>query len=113
MASAFAEADLFLLPSLFEGTPLTLMQAMMSGLPIVTTNTCGMKDVIVDDVSGRLVPIRSPQEIVSTVQQLASDCDLRARLGRAARAEALQHYTWDRVATPVQQVYERLNECRG
>ena len=112
MASAFAEADLFLLPSLFEGTPLTLMQAMMSGLPIVTTNTCGMKDVIVDDVSGRLVPIRSPQEIVSTVQHLASDCDLRARLGRAARAEALQHYTWDRVATPVQQVYERLYECR-
>ena len=37
MAAAFAAADVFLLPSLFEGTPLTLMQAMMSGLPIVTT----------------------------------------------------------------------------
>ena len=48
MAAAFAAADLFLLPSLFEGTPLTLMQAMMSGLPIVTTATCGMKDVLVD-----------------------------------------------------------------
>src|SRR5205807_2394316 len=41
MVAAFAGADLFLLPSLFEGTPLTLMQAMMSGLPIVTTRTCG------------------------------------------------------------------------
>ena len=55
MAKAFAEADLFLLPSLFEGTPLTLIQAMMSGLPIVTTDTCGMKDVIADGVNGFLV----------------------------------------------------------
>ena len=52
MAQAFADADVFLLPSLFEGTPLTLVQAMMSGLPIVTTNTCGMKDVIADGVNG-------------------------------------------------------------
>src|SRR5205085_2649364 len=42
-AAAYAEADIFLLPSLFEGTPLTLIEAMTSGLPIVTTATCGMK----------------------------------------------------------------------
>ena len=107
-ARAFADADLFLLPSLFEGTPLTLLEAMMSGLPIVTANTCGMKDVIRNGENGLLVPIRSPDAIVSAVEQLVGDTAYRSRLGRATQAEALQKYTWERVAAPVKDIYERL-----
>ena len=107
MAAAFAEADLFLLPSLFEGTPLTLMQAMMSGVPIVTTATCGMKDVIANGRNGLLVPTRSPDAIVSAVDRLVADQALRRRLGQAARAEA-RLYTWDTVAGPVLRAYEDL-----
>ncbi len=108
MAAAFAEADLFLLPSLFEGTPLTLMQAMMSGVPIVTTATCGMKDVIANGRNGLLVPTRSPDAIVSAVDRLVADQALRRRLGQAARAEACRLYTWDTVAGPVLRAYEDL-----
>lgn len=111
-AAAFASADLFLLPSLFEGTPLTLMQAMMSGLPIVTTSTCGMKDVIKDSQTGLLVPIRSPESLVSAMESLISDRSLRMRLGRAARADAHSRYTWDTVAQPVLRAYENLCEGR-
>lgn len=106
--AAFARADLFLLPSLFEGTPLTLVQAMMSGLPIVTTATCGMKDVIADDVSGLLVPTRSPDAIVLAVDRLLNDSSLRERLGRTARKEAIARYSWDAVAVPVEEAYLRL-----
>lgn len=112
MAEAFADADLFLLPSLFEGTPLTIVQAMMSGLPSVVTATCGMKDVIADAATGLLVPIRSPDAIVAAIERLMNDEPLRARLGSAARSEALLRYTWDRVAGPVRQVYERLQASR-
>ena len=112
MAAAFADAHLFLLPSLFEGTPLTLMQAMMSGLPVVTTSTCGMKDVIAHGESGLLVPIRSPDAIVEAVERLLSDRPLRERLGRAARERALAHYTWDKVAQPVEHAYLRLAQSR-
>jgi glycosyltransferase involved in cell wall biosynthesis len=108
MAVAFAEVDILLLPSLFEGTPLTLMQAMMSGLPIVTTATCGMKDVIVDRQTGLLVPIRSSESLVFAVGRFVADRALRAQLGRAARAEAVHRYTWDRVAEPVLKAYETL-----
>jgi glycosyltransferase involved in cell wall biosynthesis len=107
-ASLFADADIYLLPSLFEGTPLTLMEAMMSGLPIVTTATCGMKDVIQHGINGLLVPIRSPEAIVEAVEQLMSDAACRARLGRTAQAEALEKYNWERVAAPVCEVYESL-----
>jgi len=112
-AQAFADADLFMLPSLFEGTPLTLVQAMMSGLPIVTTNTCGMKDVIADGVNGCLVPIRSPAAIASTVMRLVTEHDLRARLGKAGQQDASVLYTWERVAVPVLRVYEQLYERRA
>jgi glycosyltransferase involved in cell wall biosynthesis len=113
MAAAFAAADLFLLPSLFEGTPLTLIQAMMSGLPIVTTATCGMKDVVVDRQTGLLVPIRSPQALVAAIEALRADQPLRARIGQAARVEARERYTWDRSAEPVIRAYEQVMLARG
>jgi glycosyltransferase involved in cell wall biosynthesis len=112
MAAVFAAADLFLLPSLFEGTPLTLMQAMASGLPIVTTATCGMKDVVVDQQTGLLAPIRSPDALVSAVETLRADRSFRARLGQAAHADARARYTWDRSAAPVLRAYEALTRTR-
>jgi glycosyltransferase involved in cell wall biosynthesis len=111
-AVEFANGDIYLLPSLFEGTPLTLIEAMMSGLPIVTTSTCGMKDVVEDGRNGLLVPIRSPSSIVSAVERLVNDAALRARLGSTGRADALRQYRWEYVAKPVREIYDRLCERR-
>jgi len=111
MVAEFAASDLFLLPSLFEGTPLTLIEAMMSGLPIVTTATCGMKDVIRSEENGLLIPIRSPAAIVTAMERLVGDKQLRVRLGLAARRDAMAHYTWSAVARPVREAYERLAEA--
>lgn len=107
-AAAYAAADLFLLPSRFEGTPLTLIEAMMSGLPIITTGTCGMKDVIRDGKNGLLIPLYSPQAIVTSVERLISSESLRAYLGHTAQKDALRHYTWEKVAAPVLDIYEQL-----
>jgi glycosyltransferase involved in cell wall biosynthesis len=107
-ARAFAEADLFFLPSLFEGTPLTLMEAMMSGLPIATTAVCGMRDVIDDRRNGLLFPIRSPRAIVEAVTTLIESEPLRAALGAAARRDAQERYTWDHATERVWAAYDRL-----
>lgn len=107
-AAVFAAADIYLLPSLFEGTPLTLIEAMMSGLPVITTNTCGMKDVVQHERNGLLISIRSPEAIISAVELLLKKAELRARLGRAAQTDAFEKYVWERVAVPVREVYERL-----
>jgi glycosyltransferase involved in cell wall biosynthesis len=103
-----ARADVFVLPSLFEGTPLTLIEGMASGLPIVTTDTCGMHDVIQHEVTGLLVPTRSPEAIAHAVGRLLESSALRARLGRAANAVAERDYTWPRVASGVLETYQRL-----
>ncbi len=112
-ANCFAGSDIFVLPSLFEGTPLTLIEAMMSGLPVITTNTCGMKDVIRHERNGLLIPIRTPDAIVAAVQQLLGDSGLRERLGRQAQRDALEKYTWEKVARPIEVVYEQLRAQRG
>ena len=107
-AAAFANADAFVLPSLFEGTPLTLIEAMASGLPIVTTAMCGMKDVIHDGENGLLVPVHSPDSIVDALDRLLRSAEMRAKVGQAARADALANYTWPRVAEPVKDAYRRI-----
>jgi glycosyltransferase involved in cell wall biosynthesis len=112
-AAVYAAADAFVLPSLFEGTPQVLIEAMASGLPVVTTATCGMKDVIRDGDNGLLVPIRSPAAVAFAVERLLADPGLRARLGRAAHRDAVANYTWDRVAVPVVGAYRRLAARRG
>jgi glycosyltransferase involved in cell wall biosynthesis len=112
-ARIFANADLFVLPSLFEGTPLTLIEAMTSGLPIVTTAVCGMKDLVESGRNGLLVPIRSPEGIVRAVRDLFENADRRRQLGSSAQQDALAHYTWDRAADRIATVYERLLGPKG
>jgi glycosyltransferase involved in cell wall biosynthesis len=107
-AQVFADADLFVLPSLFEGTPLTLIEAMASGLPIVTTATCGMRDIIRDSENGLLVPTRSPKSIVDAVDRLLRSTEMRTKLGRSARADALASYSWAQAAEPVKDAYRRI-----
>ena len=107
-ARTLASADIFVLPSLFEGTPLSLIEGMMSGLPIVTTATCGMKDTLEHGVTGLLVPVRAPDAIVSAVERLLADEALRARLGRAAQELARARFTWPHVAREVLCAYTRL-----
>jgi glycosyltransferase involved in cell wall biosynthesis len=107
-ARALAAADVFVLPSLFEGTPLTLIEAMMSGLPVVTTDTCGMRDTVRHECTGLLVPVRSPQSLVGAIDRLIDDASLRQQLGRAAHDDARTRFTWPAVAREVRVMYEAL-----
>jgi glycosyltransferase involved in cell wall biosynthesis len=107
-AATYADADIYVLPSRFEGTPLTLIEAMASGLPIVTTATCGMRDVVRDRENGGLVPLYSPAAIVEALTALIEDAAQRERLGLTARDEVMAKYSWDQVAAPVWATYERL-----
>jgi glycosyltransferase involved in cell wall biosynthesis len=111
-AEAFAASDVFVLPSVFEGTPLTLIEAMMSGLPIVTTATAGMRDVIEDSRTGLLVNVHAPAALARALRSLLDDEPRRAALGRAARRAATERHSWEFVSRPVLAVYERLIAIR-
>jgi glycosyltransferase involved in cell wall biosynthesis len=107
MAAALRAADLFVLPSLFEGTPLTLIEAMWSGLPIVTARTAGMQDVVRHEETGLLVPPADAPGLTDAVARLAGNPALRRSLGTAAHRVARTRYTWDNTASTFLHAYLR------
>ena len=76
-------ADLFLLPSKFEGMPMTIIEAMGTGLPIVASAVGGVPDMLEDGVSGMLVPC-DPDAVAQAVVQLLQKKALREKLGTNA-----------------------------
>jgi len=113
LATRMLASAVYLIPSLFEGTPQTMLEAMATGMPAVATDTCGMKDVIRDGTNGLLVPVRNPTALAAAVARLLTDPPLRQRLGRQAHADVAANYTWDKVAEPLRAVYNRVADDRA
>ena len=101
-------ADIFVLPSWFEGMPLSLLEAAAAGLPIVASDTCGIRDVIrpyrPGNDGGRLVPPHDGIALHAALDELLRDPALRARLGTQARTRA-REFTWAASAEALERVY--------
>lgn len=98
VAAIMADSDVLLAPSVTdghgdqEGIPVTLMEAMASGLPVVATRHSGIPELIEDGVSGLLVPERSVPRLTDALQRLLADPDLAVRLAHAARERILAEF---------------------
>jgi glycosyltransferase involved in cell wall biosynthesis len=103
MPNLYATHDIFALPSLVEGMPLTLLEAMANAMPAVTTNTCGMADVIENGVNGILVPPADSVQLAAAIESLCKSSELRKTLGSAAQDTA-RRYTWTAVARELEKV---------
>jgi glycosyltransferase involved in cell wall biosynthesis len=87
-----AAADIFTLPSRFEGLPMSVIEAMLTGLPVVATNVRGPAEQVVDGVTGLSVPAGDSVALGLALGRLVRDPDLRARMGQAGRLRALDCY---------------------
>src|ERR1035438_7504249 len=83
-AEIHLDYDIFLLPSFFEGTPATLIQAMGTSMPVIASATCGMRDIVEGGKNGILIAPGNSGQIVSSVELLMNDKGLRQRLGEQA-----------------------------
>ncbi len=93
IAEVYRAADVFVFPSLTEGMPLVVLEAMASGLPVIATPH-GPCDIISDGEDGFLVPIRDPQAIAEKLEVLYRDPERRLAMGRRAREKALT-FGWE------------------
>ena len=93
LADFYRAADVFVLPSLTEGMPLVVLEAMATGVPVIATPN-GASDLIEDGIDGFIVPVRDPQVIADRLKILYQDPGLRASMGRKARDKALR-FGWD------------------
>jgi glycosyltransferase involved in cell wall biosynthesis len=91
---ALRQIDLLVLPSQAEGFGLVLIEAMAAGIPVIATDAPGIRDVVVHQQTGLLVPIADPQAIEQAVQQLSSDDSLREQFIRQARLSVEKKFSW-------------------
>lgn len=106
--SYMRHADIFVLPSLWEGLPLVLLEAISLGLPVVSTDCdFGPNEVIENGKSGLLVPVADPVKMAEAIVTLIKDEELRANLGREARKRA-QHFSSDRMVAGYEEVFTSL-----
>lgn len=92
MPALFRSVDAVVLPSYREGLPKGLIEAGACGLPLVTTDVPGCREVVSDGVDGLLVPVKDAAALAGAIATLQDDPGLRARLGAAARAKALAEF---------------------
>ncbi len=111
--SLLREADLFVLCSRWEGVPLAIIEAMMSGLPVVATRVGGVPEVVSDGETGVLVPPHDPQALASALNQLLRDPERRRRMGEAGQRRALACFTETHMLAATAQVYARALAAAG
>ncbi|HEX7174733.1 MAG TPA: glycosyltransferase family 4 protein [Pyrinomonadaceae bacterium] len=116
MISQYAAHDVFLMPSLSEGSPLALLEAKAAGLPIAAARVGGVPDVIAHEEHGLLFDALDPSDGAKQVCRLLGDKITAQRLGRAAQ-EHVRQFTWaaatQTLATAIESVLEKADLRRG
>ena len=113
VASRLRASDVYVRPSLTEGMPLTVLEAMACGLPVVATPVGGTAEIVYDGVNGLLVPPGDVPALASALIRLADRPKLRARLGAKGRALVRRSYSWQRVVDANLAVYQRIVSPEG
>jgi len=109
MSSVFAESDIVCLPTYYgEGIPKVLVEAAACGLPIVTTDWPGCREIVEHGINGLLVPIRNSDALATALATLAGDPALRKAMGRRGRARAEGEYSLDSIISKTLAVYADL-----
>jgi len=104
----FARADVFVLPSYAEGFPLSLLEAMAAGLPVICTPVGAIPEVVADGVHGLLVNPGQPAELAAAIQALATDPGRRQRMGAENARIACARYSLDAMADSMGDVFQAV-----
>lgn len=108
MPDVLAQAHLVCLPSYREGLPKVLLEAAACGLPIVSLDTAGCREVVRHGENGLLVPVKSVKELADAFQLLIEKPDVRRRMGARGREISLKEFAVEKVVAETMAIYEEL-----
>ncbi|HEY5659716.1 MAG TPA: glycosyltransferase family 4 protein [Gaiellaceae bacterium] len=112
VAPFYAAFDALVLPSSNEGTPVSAIEALAAGRPVVATRVGGVPDVVQEGEDGFLVEPGATDELADRLAELAGDSELRERMGRAGRERVLPRYAVERLVDDVDRLYRSLLRAR-
>lgn len=108
MPELYAASDAVVLPSWHEGMPRVLIEGAAMGKPLLATDVCGCREIVLPPRNGLLVPVRNSRALADAMIALARDPELRARLGRENVQEARDRYAIERSVGLINQAYDQL-----
>ena len=108
VADILRASDVFVLSSRWEGNPLSVMEAMAAGLPVVSTAVGGVPELVRDRETGLLVPSEDAEALTRAMQALVDDPVRRQAMGAAARQYAVAHFDIRHTVRGYEQLYESL-----
>ncbi|WP_049914731.1 glycosyltransferase [Haloterrigena salina] len=104
----YRRARLFVLPSVWEGHPLTLLEAWAGEVPVITSDVEGIAEFVDHEETGYLVPPKSPSELADAIQYALSNGDEREEWAANAYELVEDEYSWEGVAEQTNRIYERI-----
>jgi glycosyltransferase involved in cell wall biosynthesis len=110
VADWFAQADFTVLPSLWEGLPLTAIESLAAGRAVVATSVDGTPEVVVDGKTGLTVPPNDPERLASAIRSLLLDPSLAKRMGQDGREWVSKNFSQERQIRETQEIYLRALE---
>lgn len=106
----YSRATVFVAPSFSDAFPLTVVEAMAAGLPVVASAVGGIQEAVIDETTGLLVTPNSPEALASALSRILGDSGMRQRMGAAGRNRALEMFSWRAIANQIARVYGALVE---
>lgn len=112
MPAVYRDAQIFCLPSWWEATPLSVLEAMATGLPVVATVVGDMRRLVVPGETGELVPPRDPVRLADALRGLLQDPETRKQMGEAGRQRVVNAFAMGATTAAVSRIYTELEESR-
>lgn len=111
VADHIAAADVFCLSSIWEGVPLAAQEAILLGVPVVSTAVGGMEELISDGLSGRLVARGDPAALAEAIDEVLADRQRAARMAQQARADLQVGFSTEAMLARLEQLYAELSRA--
>ncbi|HEY9129219.1 MAG TPA: glycosyltransferase, partial [Sulfurovum sp.] len=103
-----AMSDIYVLPSYREGVPRTLLEAASMGKPIITTDTVGCREVVVNGENGYLIPVKDEISLAEKIEYLANDPNKRKIMGENGRMKAIKEFDIKNVVDEYMKLYYKF-----
>ena len=104
--------DVFVLPSLWEGQPISILEAGAAEKSVIATNIDGVADILVDEKNALLVPVKDPNALAAAMMRMIKDAGLRTRLSASIKATVSENFTAETVAKRIGDLYQETYAMR-
>lgn len=112
MVKWYQRSSIFVLPSLKEALPMTILESLACGTPVIATAVGGITEIIGNNENGIIVPPNDEKKLAEAIDYLLQNEDLRIRLGQSGRRKVVENYSYTTAIEKLSRIYQRALQCQ-